>query len=204
MEIPGLFHERDGAGFRLRFRHELMRSLQVDIAVTRLRLSTIDLSEEELLGLTGIRLLLAELRAVELDAEAHALMARPRARAGLRRLESLLERDRVRIRVAPLAGWSPDFSVFQDRRGPRSVLLGFHAFELPHPFPGPALGCHFGRREARSAQARFEEIWARGHDVVPAVHSVFQRARRWVGQADSLPEDSPGSRSPVDTPPALG
>lgn len=203
MEIPGLFHEREGSGFRKRFRHEVMRSLQVDIAVTRMRLTTIDLTEEELLAVQGIRLILAELRAVELDAEAHALMARPQARIRLRRLESLLDRDRVRIRVAPLAGWSPDFTVFHDRQGPRSVLLGFHAFELPHPFPGPALGCHFGRREARAAQTRFEEIWARGHDVVPAIHSIFRRARRWVVQDQPEFGHPAGSPSPVDTLPAL-
>jgi len=200
MQIPALFHERDGAGFRRRFRHEAIHSHRVDIAVTRMRLSTIDLSEAELAGLTAIRLVLAELRAVELDAEAHALMARPRARERMRRLERLLDRDLVRVRVAPLAGWSPDFSVFSRGGEPRGVLLGFHAFELPHPFAGPALGAHFGTAEAREALARFEEIWARGHDVAPAVHSIFRRARRWV--ADPGP---PAERPvPVDTLPALG
>lgn len=168
--------------------------------MTRMRLSTIDLSEEELAGLTAIRLVLAELRAVELDAEAHALMARPRARERLRRLERLLDRDLVRVRVAPLAGWSPDFSVFSHGDEPRGLLLGFHAFELPHPFAGPALGAHFGAAEAREALTRFEEIWARGHDVAPAIHSIFRRARRWVAD----PGAPPRHPNPVDTLPALG
>ena len=200
MQIPALFHEHHRSGFRRRFRHEATRSHQVAIAVTRMRLSTIDLSEEELAGLTAIRLVLAELRAVELDAEAHALMARPRARERLRRLEGLLDRDLVRVRVAPLAGWSPDFTVFSQGATPRGVLLGFHAFELPHPFSGPALGAHFGAAEAREALVRFEEIWARGHDVAPAIHSIFRRARRWVADPGLL-HPAP---NPVDTLPALG
>lgn len=200
MQIPALFHERHGSGFRRRFRHEVSRSHHVDIAITRMRLSTIDLGEEELAGLTAIRLVLAELRAVELDAEAHALMARPRARERLRRLERLLDQDLVRVRVAPLAGWSPDFSVFSHGGRPRGVLLGFHAFELPHPFSGPAMGAHFGSAEARDALCRFEEIWARGHDVAPAIHSIFRRARRWVVD----PGPPPRAPNPVDTLPALG
>lgn len=200
MQIPSLFHEHLGSGFRQRFRHEVTRSSRVDIAVTRIRLSTIDLSDDELAGLSSVRLILAELRAVELDAEAHALMAQPRARARLLRLERLLDRDMVRVRVAPLAGWSPDFSVFTDREGPRAILLGFHAFEVPHPFPGPALGAHFGPVEAREALARFEEVWARGHDVAPAIHSIFRRARRWV----SDPDPTRLHPIPVDTPPPLG
>lgn len=200
MMIPALFHEREPSGFRTRFRFELSRSASLDIAVTRIRLGTIGLSREEMAGITRIRLLLAEFRAVELDAEAHALMARRHTRAAMADLEALLERHLVHIRVAPLGGWSPDFSVFSDFDGPRAVLLGFHAFESPHPHPGPALGAHFGRAEAREARARFESLWARGHDVAPAVHSIFRRARRWVPE----PEVPAGTPDPVDTPQTLG
>lgn len=200
MDIPSLFDETRPDGFKHRFRRELTRALRVDIAVTRLRLSTIDLNEGELARVTAVRLLLAELRAVALDAEAHALMARPDGREQLRGLERLLDRDQVRIRVAPLAGWSPDFSIFSDQEGPRSVLMGFHAFELPHPYPGPALGAHFGPAEARIAHTRFDELWARGHDVAPAVHTIFRRAGRWARP----PETPRRPLNPVDTLPALG
>lgn len=200
MDIPALFHERQRRGFRLRFRHEATRSRMVDIAVTRIRLGTIDLEEDEVRGLARLRLLLAELRAPELDAEAHVLMAQPEARARLLTLESLLAGHRIEVRVAPLGGWSPDFTVFTGPDGPRAVLLGFHAFERPHPYSGPALGAHFGAPEAAEARARFEGIWARGHDVVPALQSIFRRARR------DVPSMAPPAiaRNPVDTPQALG
>jgi hypothetical protein len=200
MDTPALFDERDRCGFRRRFSHEARRARFADIAVTRIRLATIDLSEEELRGITRIRLVLSELMAPALDAEAHALMARPEARGRLVLLDSLLTRDRVRVRVAPLGGWSPDFTVFRDSGGPRAVLLGFHSFEHPHPYPGPALGAHFGAREAREAAARFEGIWARGHDVAPALRSIFRRARIGLSQ-EARPRTA---QNPVDTLSALG
>lgn len=193
MIVPTLFDERDPAGFRTRFRHEIQRSRRLDVAVTRLRLSTIDITEAEFQGVTGMRLVLSELRAEALDAEAHALMARPRVRGRLARFQALLDQERIRIRVAPLGGWSPDYTVFHDAAGPRSVLLGYHQFERPHPYPGPALCAHFGRPEALLAHRRFQEIWLRAHDVLPAVHSILSRAGRWA--------DEPRT---VDTLPALG
>lgn len=200
MEIPSLFHDGRAPDFRHRFRFELERAIRVDVAVKRIRLGTIDLSETEVAGLRRVRLLLAELRAPALDAEAHALMARRDARVRLERLRGLLERDLVAVRVAPLAGWSPDFSVFSDETGPVGLLLGFHAFERPHPYPGPVLGAHFGALEAREAMARFEEAWARGHDVVPAIRSVFRRVARWHRPSCVLPHRP----NPVDTFSALG
>jgi len=102
--------------------------------------------------------------------------------------------------VAPLAGWSPDFSVFWGAAGPRAVILGFHAFETPHPYAGPALGTVFGPGPAREARDRFEEVWARGHDVGPAVHSIFRRARGWMRGKEGVVR----RRKSVDTPQGLG
>lgn len=192
-----LFDERTDGGFRVRFGAELEGSWSVDLALKRLRLSGIDLGEE-LESVRGVRLVLAQVSASALDAEAHALVSRGEARRRIALFIRLMEESRMRIRVAPLGGWSPDFSVFSDSRGPRSVLLGFHQFERTHPLPGPALGARFGRRGALLARARFEEIWSRAHDVVPAVRTILTRAH-----------DSPAAaplRGPeaVDTLRALG
>lgn len=197
---PAFFHERSRRGFRHHYRRQMIRATRVDVAVTRLRLSTIDLDAGEVRDVERIRLVLSELRAVELDAEAHALMARRGARIRMARMQELLDRDVVRIRVAPLAGWSPDFSVFWGAAGPRAVILGFHAFETPHPYAGPALGTVFGPGPAREARDRFEEVWARGHDVGPAVHSIFRRARGWMRGKEGVVR----RRKSVDTPQGLG
>lgn len=192
-----LFDERTDGGFPERFGEELVHSWSVDLALKRLRLTGIDLSDE-LEGLRAARLVLAQLSAPALDAEAHALVARPEARRRIGLFLRLVEESRVRIRVAPLGGWSPDFSVFSDFRGPRSVLLGFHQFERTHPLPGPALGARFGRRGALLARARFEEIWTRAHDVLPAVQTILARAH---GSLPAAASPGPGA---VDTLRALG
>lgn len=194
------FHEGSRPDFRERFRREMIRSTRVDVAVTRLRLSTIDLGPREIQGVEEIRLVVSELRAVELDAEAHALMARRGARVRMARMQELLDRDVVRVRVAPLAGWSPDFSVFTGPSGPQAVLMGFHAFETPHPYAGPAFGAAFGPAQAREARSRFEGVWARGHDVGPAIHSIFRRARRWMRGREGVAR----RRKSVDTLQGLG
>jgi hypothetical protein len=192
-----LFDERTGGGFPVRFGEELEGSWSVDLALKRLRLSGIELSKE-LESLRGVRLLLAQVSASALDAEAHALVVRRDARRRIGLFIRLMEESRMRIRVAPLGGWSPDFSVFSDSRGPRSVLLGFHQFERRHPLPGPALGARFGRRGALLARARFEEIWTRAHDVVPAVKTILTRAH---GSPAAAPLPGPEG---VDTLRALG
>ena len=133
--------------------------------------------------------------------EAHALMARSGSRARLRSLHALVQDGRLEVRVAPLAGWSPDFTVFHGSLGPKAVLMGFHAFEIPHPYPGPALGAHFGEKEARLAGQRFNEAWERGHDVGEAIRGLF---RRNGGLEAADPPSVSRRLNPVDTLPRLG
>jgi hypothetical protein len=204
MNTDAFFHERHAHGFRARFRDLLSRATRLDTAVTRLRLTTLDFSEEELRSVETIRLIVAELRAVELDAEAHALVARPGPPGRLERLESLLTDGRVELRVVPLAGWSPDFSIFSGPGGATALLMGFHAFERPHPYSGPALGAELGGEAATQALARFEEIWHRGHDVSQAVEGVFRRARRWMPLRDPEATVLKRRSRAVDSLPGLG
>jgi hypothetical protein len=197
MTTTRLFDERDGGGFRACFQEELQAAWSLDLALRRLRLSAIDVGEE-LDAVRSVRLVLAQVSAYALDAEAHALVARSGARARLGLFIRLMEEGRMKIRVAPLGGWSPDFSVFTDSRGPRAVLLGFHQFERTHPLPGPALGARFGRRGALLACRRFEDIWARAYDVLPAVRTILARA-----YGSGCAPTNPAPRA-VDTLRALG
>ena len=197
MNTTGLFDEAAEGGFRTRFHKELAEARSVDLALKRLRLTGIDVGEE-LNHLRSIRLVLARVSASALDAEAHALVVRSGAVDRLGLFLRLMEEGRMRIRVAPLGGWYPDFSVFTDARGPRSVLLGFHQFERIQPLPGPVLAARFGRQGALLARGRFDEIWARSHDVLPAIRTILARAH---GSAH-LPMGE--RRRPVDTLRALG
>jgi len=177
VQLPRLLDERSRPDFRDVYGTLLLHSLYLDVALTRIRLSTLDLSPRELERLRRIRLLLAEVNAVSLDAEAHGVLLRSDRQETLRSLTHLLATGVIEVRAAPLAGWAPDFSVFRGPAGPLAVLLGFHWFERPFPHRGPALASLHGPDEAGFALQRFEDLWTRGHDVGAAVLAVLERAR---------------------------
>ena len=182
--VPGTLLE-DGRrpDFRDVFGHLAQRSSSIDTAVTRIRLSTLNLTPSELRAVTSFRVLLAEVNALSMDAEARVLHTLPSRAPNLQLLARLLETGNLQIRSAPLAGWSPDFSVFSDASGPSAVLCGFHWFERPYPHRGPALASlHFGDGAAL-AHRRFEALWTRAHDIGPTLWDIVTRARRWAGTA---------------------
>jgi hypothetical protein len=163
-EFPGLastpailFDERARPDFRDVFGTLARQATDIATAVTRVRLSTLDLQPDE----------------VEKGADPQRS-----PRVGL--LRELLESGRLEVRSAPLGGWSPDFTVFSEPEGPVAVLAGFHWFERPYPHRGPALGMLHFQDAARSAARRHAELWARAHDVGPAVWSILSKAERGV------------------------
>ena len=120
--------------FRRVFGDLLSRSTRLDTAMHRVRLSGVDLSEGEVGGLERLRLLVAEVNAQTLEEEAFALLMDPERRENLTRVLALLQAGRMELRSAPLAGWSPDFSVFSGPQGPLGLILGLHWIHSD-PFP---------------------------------------------------------------------
>jgi hypothetical protein len=175
---PRLLDERSRPGFRELFGRLARRASALDVALTHLRLSTLDLSERELASVQCIRLLLAEVSAVSLDAEAHALLHRAPTAANLRRLATLLTVGRIDVRSAPLGGWAPDFSIFVGDHGPAAALIGPHRFDRGGAHVGPVLASLHGAEAAARLAARFAELWARGHDIRPAISGILARAER--------------------------
>ena len=176
-EPAALFDERGRPDFRDVFGALAAGATDIAAAVTRVRLSTVDLTALELASVEHFRVLVAEMNALRLDAEARVLQADPKRAPNAEMLRQLLESGRLEVRSSPLAGWSPDFTVFSGPAGPIAVLLGFHAFERPYPHRGPALGVVHGGAAARLAARRHEEIWECAHDVGPAVWSILSKAR---------------------------
>jgi hypothetical protein len=175
---PRLIDERSRPGFRELFGRLTRRATALDVALTHLRLSTLDLSERELRSVHRIRLLLAEVSAVSLDAEAHALLHRGSTAANLRRLAALLSLGRIEVRSAPLGGWAPDFSIFRSDAGPSAALVGPHRFDRGPAHEGPLLASLHGAEGALRLAGRFAELWARGHDIAPAIAGILGRAER--------------------------
>lgn len=191
-----LLDERSRPDFRDIFGTLAARSTSLASAVTRVRLSTLDLTSVELSALTSFRVLVAELNALHLDAEARVLLTQPRRAHSVRLLAELLEGGVLEVRAAPLGGWSPDFTVFGDADGPAAVLTGFHWFDRPYAHRGPALTSLHGRDGALLAGRRHEELWKQAHDVGPAVWSLLARADARA-RVVSPPAAPPAPRSPT-------
>jgi hypothetical protein len=177
---PSLLDERSSVPFRRVFGQLLSSSTELDTAILRVRLSGVDLSPREMGGLHRLRILVAEINAQTLEEEAFALFMDPAKRETLHRIQHLLQEGRLELRSAPLAGWSPDFSVFSGAGGPRALLLGLHWVLRPFPHRGPAWLVCFGPEEAHRGHKRFEEIWSGAHEIGPAVLRLLDRATaRW-------------------------
>jgi len=183
--IPGLepapavlLDERGRPDFRDVFGALARRSTSIMTAVTRVRLTTVDLDNEELEGLESMRVLVSEMNAIQLDAEARALVQQPRRSGNVHLWKTLLESGVLEVRSAPLGGWAPDFTVFSGASGPTAVLTGFHAFERPYPHRGPALAALHGPVGARLAERRHRELWNCAHDIGPVLWNLLSRAQR--------------------------
>jgi hypothetical protein len=171
------FDESSDPSFRTIFGGLLREADHVCVALTRIRLASLDFSLRELEGLERVRLLLKEMNAVTLHAEASQMLERNQGARGIVRLLSRLQQGRIDVRVLPLGRWSPSFSVFQRYGAPRAVLTGVHRFSRDEE-GGPLFASVHGPAAARRASIRFEALWERAHDVGPALDALVQFAER--------------------------
>jgi hypothetical protein len=178
-----LLDERGRPDFRDVFGALARRSTLILTAVTRVRLSTVDLSHEEVHRLKKMHVLISEVSAVQLDAEAKSLLLQPHRAPNVHLLTLLLEQGRLEVRSAPLGGWSPDFTVFYDDERPLALITGFHAFERPYPHRGPALLSVHGPEGARLASLRHQEVWKGAHEIGPVLRNLLVGAERKVAVA---------------------
>lgn len=173
-----LLDERARPDFKDVFRWYVRRSTDVATAVTRVRISTLDLEEDDLKSVESLRVLVAELNALTLDAEARLIHSDARRAPRVDTLRRMLEEGRLEVRSAPLGGWSPDFTVFGARGSAETVLTGFHWFERPYPHRGPALASVHSGDSARLCARRHAQLWEQAHDVGPALWSILSKAQR--------------------------
>lgn len=175
LECP-LLDEASRNGFRARFGALAAASDCVDVAATRVRLTLVNLSAGELGGLKLLRVLLAEVNAFRMAAEAEAVLADPGRAGNVRLLLELLRAGRIQVRSAPMGGWAPDFSVFHRESVAWAALVGVHSFQHPSPFPGPIFVSEHRQGAATLAARRFESIWTRSHDVSEPVLGLLSSA----------------------------
>lgn len=193
--LPRLMDERSDPNFRAIYGLLARRSGALDAAVSRIRLSGMDLRPEELRRLGRIRVLLTEVNALTLRSEAEASLADREKAGNLTNLLEMMESGVIEVRSAPLGGWAPDFSVFRRNGHPWMVLVGLHWFARPYPHGGPALASLHGPEAAARTGRRFEGLWRAAHDIGPAILHILHEAQARSGNRQREGSTS-GSRNP--------
>ena len=153
----------------------LSTSSRAEFAVANIRVAAIDLTAQEIRNVRCCRILLGRL-------DARALTDFGYADAGLdermNRLLWFLESGRVEIRSAGVGAWFPDFSIYSGPpRGGSACLIGAHYFRQPLSLTGPSFTAMMvDARSVATARARFDALWAAGHDVLePVISAVHSR-----------------------------
>ena len=149
---------------------------RADLAIGRIRLGVLDLTDAEVRGPERCRVLLGRLDAATL-LDAAPSGASPRSRDSILRLRQWLDSGRLEVRSAGLGSWTPDFSVYRTRGGTPTCLLGAHYFGSPHLTLGPSFTiCTVEASASSVLLARFDGLWDDAHDVGPAIADVLDRA----------------------------
>jgi hypothetical protein len=170
-----LLDERSLPSLRERIGELLAGADEAAFAVARIRLAVLDLTDREIGRVRRCRVLLGHLDASTLldAAEGSGPGGSAAAMAGLVRFA---RSGRLEVRSVGLGGWTPDFAVVSGRAG-RTGVLGSIQFGNPELVIGPA----FTAITANPAMAgfllsRFDDLWERAHDVLPAILEVLERA----------------------------
>lgn len=152
-------------------------------AIGHVRLGAIDLSETELGNVRTCRLLLDRLDVDMLGDTADIVSEGGPMTANLARLFDFIESGRLSLRSTGSLCWTPDFSIIHGLPvSPASpsgsiCLMGAHYFSRPVMLDGASFTCVLTSRDAvRAADLRFEELWAKAHDVLPVVKDVLRKS----------------------------
>lgn len=190
-----LIDERSQRPLRAIIGNLLVSSERADIALARVRLAALDLTEEEARGPDSCRVLLGQLDASTLlDAVGDHAGPTPE----LARLADWLASGRLEVRSAGIGAWTPDFSVFRDHDHTATCLVGAHYFGSPQLTVGPSVtAVTQDEPAALLLEGRFQELWDGAHDVAPAIQEVLGRASRRggdgrAGGADGRPRGRDG------------
>lgn len=178
-----LLDERASPPLRQRVGRLLAGADDAAFAVARIRLAVLDLTDEELASLRRCRVLLGHLDAAALLDASDAAGAPGRAAPAMARLLRFARGGRLEVRSAGLGGWAPDFAVV--RRGEEGIgVVGSIQFGNPELIVGPAFTVVTpASGMVALLEARFDELWERSHDVLPAIRQVLERASGVDGAA---------------------
>ncbi len=168
---PALFEDGGRPSLRDAIGGLLAASRTAAFAVSRMRISGLDLTPAEIGAVARCRVLVRRVDAdMLMEASEHAGDAA--RRRDLEVLGAFLASGRVEVRAAGVLGWVPDFSIF---RPADVVLVGAHYFGRPYPMAGPSLtGLLRDPAAVALAERRFDALWADARDVLPTVRDAVE------------------------------
>jgi hypothetical protein len=170
-----LLDERSRPPLRERIGQLLASADEAAFAVARIRLAVLDLTDQEIGRVRRCRVLLGQLDASTLldAADGPGPGGSAAAMSGLIRFA---RSGRLEVRSVGLGGWTPDFAVVTGPAG-RTGVLGSIQFGNPELVIGPAFtAITADPSTAGRLLSRFDDLWERAHDVLPAILEVLERA----------------------------
>lgn len=173
--MKALLDERSRPPLRAVIGALLASAEEADIAVTRVRIAALDLHADEVAHVRRCRFLLGRLDARALSVGGASARGDRRERVAV--LLRFLRSGNIEVRSGGMCAWTPDFSIYRCIRGGGDIaaacLIGAHYFYEP-PEHGPSFTWAVDEEAAvLRATRRFEEIWQRSHDALPAVlHAI--------------------------------
>ena len=171
MSTARLLDERSSPSLREVIGGFMVDADTVDFAIARIRLANLDLSDDEVDGPGRTRVLLGHLDASTL------LDAGTAPDTAVARLDHWARSGRLAVRSAGIGAWTPDFSVYHRPDG-SCCLVGAHYFGNPQLTVGPSFTTVSTDGGAVGLlHHRFDELWERSHDVLPAIIGVRERVR---------------------------
>jgi hypothetical protein len=176
-----LLDDRSGPALRDVVGTLLRQSAGADFAIGNVRLAAIDLTSFELAHISACRLLMDRLDVGMLADTACIARDNASVAANLVVLKQFAATGRLMVRATGSLCWSPDFSVMHglpvSSLAPAGgvCLVGAHYFSRPVIPGGASLTCVItGGAAVMRARERFEDLWNRGHDVLPVVRELLK------------------------------
>ena len=166
-----LFDETTDPPLRALFGDLLANAATADVAVGNVRLGALDFAADDRVT-ARLRILLGRFEAGSMGGIVTARQ--------IEILRRMVASDNVQLRSAGVGLWVPDFSVYRGLRArigcDALCLVGAHYFHAPPSSTGPSFTCAITDRAAVDrAAARFNALWARGHDVRAVIDDALRR-----------------------------
>lgn len=161
----------------------LRRSARFDLAVSRIRLASIDFTAQDLGRVEACRVIVGGFDNRALVGAVGAAADVPSHARNLRALRQIIRTGRLELRSPGLWRWDPDFCLAEGPDlatwfpGGAAAMVGWLGLSGPIVCSIPRTACLVaGHRSTRRLKAGFERLWNLGHDILGVVSVALDAA----------------------------